>query len=222
MSVRQSNVVYTDQESVGLLYELLQHFHESAHRIGLFYVIAAGTLLGAIRHKGMIPWDSDADIAVGDVAAHDLAPLENTDYYLIEWWGGFKLCSKRGRPIDYEGQTANPIFGMKPVTFPYVDLYPTIVGSDGRFCYRSQRAASMWPSESFPAEAFDTIGEIQFGPLLLDSVAPEHAQRYLDAVYGPEWQNSIIKTYDHESDTYLTGERVPLTDFSCAVPDRLP
>ncbi|TRB17077.1 hypothetical protein EXN70_31705 [Rhizobium rhizogenes] len=221
MSLRQANIVYTDQKSVDLLYDLLEHFHETARRNGLFYVIAAGTLLGAVRHSGMIPWDTDADIVIQDVDAHVLTPLESDDFYLIQWWGGFKLCSRRGRPIDYEGQLAHPLFGLKPVTFPYVDLYPTVAGADGMFRYKSERAADMWPQEAFPLGAFDHIVEVPFGPISLDSVVPEQAWRYLEAVYGPEWKSSIVKTYDHETDAYLKGERVPLTDFSCAAPNRV-
>lgn len=44
--------------------ELLKGFDSFCHRHGLSYSLAGGTLLGAIRHKGFIPWDDDIDVAL--------------------------------------------------------------------------------------------------------------------------------------------------------------
>ena len=43
---------------------LLQRFVEVCERHGLQYRIMGGTLLGAVRHKGYIPWDNDIDVAM--------------------------------------------------------------------------------------------------------------------------------------------------------------
>lgn len=41
---------------------LLQEFDRVCRRLGIPYQIAAGTLLGAVRHGGFIPWDDDIDV----------------------------------------------------------------------------------------------------------------------------------------------------------------
>lgn len=42
--------------------EVLQEFHNFCIQHDLKYSLCAGTLLGAIRHKGYIPWDDDIDV----------------------------------------------------------------------------------------------------------------------------------------------------------------
>jgi len=44
------------------IFNLLQEFDEISKKYGIDYFIAAGTALGAIRHRGFLPWDDDMDI----------------------------------------------------------------------------------------------------------------------------------------------------------------
>ena len=44
--------------------EMLRNFHTLCTTNNLSYYIVGGTLLGAIRHGGFIPWDDDIDIAM--------------------------------------------------------------------------------------------------------------------------------------------------------------
>ncbi len=47
----------------GLL-ELLKEFHTFCVQNDVVYSLAAGSLLGAIRHNGFIPWDDDLDVFI--------------------------------------------------------------------------------------------------------------------------------------------------------------
>lgn len=44
--------------------EMLEEVDRICRLCGIHYNIIAGTLLGAVRHKGYIPWDDDADVAL--------------------------------------------------------------------------------------------------------------------------------------------------------------
>lgn len=44
--------------------EIMQKIHLFCQENALRYIMVYGTLLGAVRHKGFIPWDNDIDIAM--------------------------------------------------------------------------------------------------------------------------------------------------------------
>lgn len=47
-----------------LQFDLLVKIDAICQALGLKYYLTAGTLLGAVRHKGYIPWDDDIDITM--------------------------------------------------------------------------------------------------------------------------------------------------------------
>lgn len=52
----------TPQEHKKILLEMLAHFNQVCQENNIRYSLAYGTLLGAIRHQGFIPWDDDIDL----------------------------------------------------------------------------------------------------------------------------------------------------------------
>lgn len=44
--------------------EMLTEFDRICRKYEIEYFIIAGTLLGAVRHGGFIPWDDDVDVAM--------------------------------------------------------------------------------------------------------------------------------------------------------------
>ena len=56
-------LVTAKQKRINAVYlDLLQEFDRLCRKAGLTYWVFFGALIGAVRHKGFIPWDDDVDI----------------------------------------------------------------------------------------------------------------------------------------------------------------
>ena len=58
----QAGETATLQEHQQALLVLLQEFDRVCKKLNIPYMLFAGTLLGAVRHQGFVPWDDDLDV----------------------------------------------------------------------------------------------------------------------------------------------------------------
>lgn len=52
----------TREEVLAVSLDIVQFFHDFCVSNNLKYCLGYGSLLGAVRHKGFIPWDDDMDL----------------------------------------------------------------------------------------------------------------------------------------------------------------
>lgn len=92
------------------LIEILDCLVEICERYGLKYYLTGGTLLGAIRHQGFIPWDDDLDVVMPREDYEKLqdvvASLPKSRFYLQcsetdpGYWAIFGKYKKAGTEIN--------------------------------------------------------------------------------------------------------------------------
>lgn len=66
---------------------MLEAFDEVCKKYGLTYYVDFGTLLGAVRHQGFIPWDDDIDVVMfrDDYERFQaIAPYEFLELYFFQ------------------------------------------------------------------------------------------------------------------------------------------
>lgn len=85
MSIHEEAVVISDEESKRIQIEILLYFDQFCKKNDLRYYLAYGTLIGAIRHQGFIPWDDDIDV---EMPRPDWVKLKQ----LFVNQGNYELC----------------------------------------------------------------------------------------------------------------------------------
>lgn len=104
--------------------DLLIQFDKICRENSLRYSLSDGTLLGAIRHKGFIPWDDDIDVIMPRADYERLLSLDNSNkeitiyhYKNNRYFYPFaKMCDNRYRL--FESYRPEKCLG------PYIDIFP--------------------------------------------------------------------------------------------------
>jgi len=119
--------------------ELLCEVDRICRKFGINYRIVAGTLLGAVRHSGFIPWDDDADVAFLREEYEEFrsaceTELDNSRFYFQDHrntpgyrWGYGKLRRKGTEFVRLNQETMPYEQGIFIDIFPYDNVPDNII-----------------------------------------------------------------------------------------------
>ena len=184
--------VLTDYKNIKSINNLFKKIIPILEKHNITYWIYGGTLLGAVRHKGIIPWDDDVDISILEDDKDKLLNLKtefNTlDLDITDIFFGYKIYDKKGQIIK-----------DKDFRYPFIDIFIT-KKYDNIIKFTSQQALNLWKNDYFTIDELYPLKKYQFEDYYV--YGPNNPYAYLDRIY-PDWKNKAIKTYDHVTHTKI-------------------
>ena len=110
-----------------MLKDMLKWFHDLCIENNLTYYVAAGTMLGAARHQGFIPWDDDVDVLMprSDIKKLEEIMSNNSGRYVFESTATQALDFYYTFPKIYDTTTTlveNTKYKIKRGI--YIDIFP--------------------------------------------------------------------------------------------------
>tara|TARA_R110002126_G_C10403967_1_gene496127 strand:- start:727 stop:1248 length:522 start_codon:yes stop_codon:yes gene_type:complete len=162
------------------LYDMFSHLVTILKKNAIPWWCKGGTILGAVRHGGIIPWDDDIDICIDKKHV----PLLLWVKYQVE---GF----------DYKLQYAS---GKKYLKLKYDNLWIDIfILDDGKFPQIHHQKSNFDMDKLFP------LRQCKFGKC--DVNIPNNAEEWLDKRF-PTWRTEYIKYNHKDKKKYKTKELI--------------
>lgn len=108
--------------------DVLNEFHNICINNNIKYSLGCGTLLGAIRHKGYIPWDDDIDVYLlreeYEKFAKIYTSLTEGRYKFVSLETDKKWCHAYGKFYDSETMLIEPKTRYEPNIGINIDIFP--------------------------------------------------------------------------------------------------
>lgn len=105
---------------------ILKEIKKFCDQNGLRYFLAGGTLLGAVRHKGFIPWDDDIDVCMprSDYEKLQATFNKNNDRYkFVSMENDDDYCYLWGKVVDTQTTITERFCSQTKGAGVYVDIF---------------------------------------------------------------------------------------------------
>lgn len=210
------------------LYALLEKVDRLFRQHEITYWAGRNTLLGAVRHKGAIPWE---DYHVLHMFQSDEAKFlslkthfNNAGLEIHQYWKDFyKIFEKKGQYICNREKPNE----FLPFRYPVIDVCMMSLEcrqeADDMYVHSSHNFYWHWTDERYSYEQIQQIHRLPFGPLTIP--VPGSPECSLNRMYGkpqnPElWKTHAIEPFwnhKYEKDHDWKGNAlVRIDDFSPA------
>ncbi len=186
----------TPPQNVKQINEMLGTIHEILTTNEIPYWINGGTLLGAVRNQGLIPWDDDGDLQIFEKEKEKLLALGGEfaarGYTLVDHEFGLKLFPKGGH-------------------FPSIDIFTADLDpNSGNYVLGNEKARETWPQDYWTAEELKEIVPYKFGPITL--MGSKTTDRYLTTLYKKSYKDVAYRIYDHAHNRMHHKQAVRIVD----------
>ena len=184
----------TDELTVKRLYLLGRIISRVFKDNDIPYWATGGTLLGCVRHKGLIPWDDDIDISVMETHQQKLEQMTDVlldnQLVLTDTFFGFRLHHR----IESKFVSETAKYGM-----PFCDI--TIMRHNRKnrtIELKHQSARDLWKNEFYLPAEVECLQEMIYGDF--EFLAPSDPLPYLFRFYGDDCLGTgKSQNYDHET-----------------------
>lgn len=169
-TIKKSIKTSNSQYRVNNMYRLVRDFNKYMRKNHIEYFCICGTLLGAVRNKGLIPWDNDFDVGI---MKKDLDK--------------FKRLRNQLKDTPYDILYDDYIWRFKDIrTGIYVDVF-LFDKHNNKYTYTRKKNLSRFPNEYFKVGELYPLKKYSFGPLKL--LGPSNCKSYLKRAFG-DWKVS--------------------------------
>lgn len=123
---RKNRIEMNENDIKEIQIGILNYLKEKCKENNLCYFLASGTLIGAVRHKGFIPWDDDVDVYMKIDDIEKLAEILKNDkrYRLISMFNENDYIDECSLLVDINTCQDINHFPMQLTTGLSIDIFP--------------------------------------------------------------------------------------------------